>query len=79
MSINLLSTSGNGNIKPDSIFNYGYSEEVTSINPAESKGGTGQLSASAVADTNSLLFVNNSVTLTDSERGSVSGLSLIHI
>lgn len=72
MSINITSGSGNGSIKPDSIFNYSYSEEVTSLTPAESKGGTGQVSVSAVAEADSALLVNNTIVLTDSERGSVT-------
>jgi hypothetical protein len=73
MPIDITSNNGNGSIKPESVFSYSYSEEVTSISPAESKGGTGQLSFSAVAEPDSLLLVNNTLTLTDSERGSVSG------
>jgi hypothetical protein len=73
MPIDITSNNGNGSIKPESIFSYSYSEEVTSISPAESKGGTGQLTFSAVAEPDSLLLVNNTLTLTDTERGSVSG------
>lgn len=73
MSINITANSGNGSIKPESIFNYSYSEEVTSLSPAESRGGTGQVSFSAIAEDDSALLVNNTLTLTDSERGSVTG------
>lgn len=73
MPIDITSNNGNGSIKPESIFSYSYSEEVTSISPAESKGGTGQITFSAVAEPDSLLLVNNTLTLTDTERGSVSG------
>lgn len=80
MSIDITSNSGNGAIVPESIFNYSYSEEVTSLSPASLTGGTGQVSINAVAiDDDKIgtshpktgLMVNNTIQLTDSEHGSV--------
>lgn len=73
MSFELTSISGSGEVKPDSIFNYTYSEEVTSLSPSESAGGTSQVNISAVANDKSPLLINNTVKLTDSMRGSVVG------
>lgn len=72
MPIDITSNSGNGSIKPESVLSYSYSEEVTSVSPSESKGGTGQLSFSAVAEADTALMVNNTIGLTDSNRGSVT-------
>lgn len=71
MPITLTSASGNGAIKPESIFSYSYSEDVTSIDPSSLDGGTSQVTVSAIAEDNSLLLINNPMTLTDSESGSV--------
>jgi len=81
MPISISSNTGSGSIVDDSIFSYTYSEEVTSIQPATSSGGSGQVSFSAIELTkdlngtthpNSKLMINNTVTLTDSKYGSVS-------
>ena len=72
MSIQITSNNGSGNIARDGIFAYSYSEEVTSLSPSESNGGVSQVSISAIAADKSELLINNSVTMTDSERGSVA-------
>lgn len=81
MSIKITANDGNGHLVSDSIFGYSFSEEVTPLEPSSTFGGTGQLSFSGIAVTNensdvlhhnSKLIINNNVTLTDTERGSVS-------
>lgn len=71
MSINITSNTGTGSIVPDSIFAYSYSEEVTSIDPSSSNGGTSQVTLSAVADSTSKFLINNLMQLTDTDSGSV--------
>ena len=72
MPVTLTSNTGNGSIQPDSVFSYSYSEEVTSIDPSSSNGGTSQLNASAIATDKSQFLINNDAELTDSESGTVS-------
>lgn len=81
MSIKITANDGNGHLVSDSVFGYSYSEEVTPLEPSSTFGGTGQLSFSGVAVTdensevlhhNSKLIINNKVTLTDDDRGSVT-------
>lgn len=79
MSVKLIN-SGNGDIVDGSLINYTYSEDVTSLQPGDSRGGTGQvtvraieLTADKVGEThpNSKLLINNSVTLIDDVFGTV--------
>lgn len=72
MPVTLTSSAGNGSIQPDSVFSYSYSEDVTSIDPSSSNGGTSQLNASAIATDKSKFLINNSAQLVDSESGSIS-------
>lgn len=71
MPVTLNGVSGNGKIKPESIFSYSYSEDVTSIDPSSLDGGTSQVSVSAISADNSLLLINNSMQFNDSESGSI--------
>lgn len=71
MPIDLIPGAGNGNLKPDSVFGYSYSEEVTSIDPSASNGGTSQVNVSAIADDNSALLINSQAQLVDSESGTL--------
>jgi len=73
--------SGNGNIVDGSLIGYNYSEEVTSLQPGDSRGGTGQVTVRAIELTadksgeshpNSKLMINNSVTLVDDDFGTVT-------
>jgi hypothetical protein len=80
MGFTLVNQDGSGSIKNDSIANYSYSEDVTSLEPVSISGGTSQVNVSAIAidediigntHPNSNLLINNTMTLTDSRRGSV--------
>lgn len=80
MGFTLVNEEGSGAVKPDSIANYSYSEDVTSLEPSSISGGTSQVNVTAISideDTlddkhpNSNLLINNTMTLTDSRRGSV--------
>lgn len=79
MSVQLINL-GNGEIVDDGILGYSYSEEVTSLQPNESKGGTGQLSLRARENNidklgnthpNTKLMINNTAIIVDSDFGSV--------
>lgn len=81
MSVRLLNNSGNGTVVDGSIISYSYSEDVTALQPGSSSGGTGQVTITAVevaADKvgnthpNTKLMINNTITLEDSDFGSVS-------
>lgn len=81
MSFTLVNNSGSGSVKDDAIANYSYSEDVTSLEPLNLTGGTSQVNVTAIAidentigntHPNSNLLVNNSLTLTDSQNGSVT-------
>lgn len=80
MSIKITSNDGNGHIDGKSIFQYSFSEDVTSLEPSNLSGGTGQLTFSAIAITdetsdllhhNSKLMINNEITLNDTSRGEI--------
>jgi hypothetical protein len=80
MSVKLENLLGNGSIKPNSIFNYNYSEEVSSLEPSTLGGATSQVSVSAISvnseltdsHSDSKLLINNEMQLTDGEIGSVT-------
>ena len=81
MGITLVNDTGSGGVKDNAVSTYSYSEDVTSLEPSNLTGGTSQVVVSAIAlegDTvgnthpNSNLLINNTMTLADSEKGSVS-------
>ena len=80
MKVNLTNLDGSGSIKPRSLFTYSYSEDVTTLDPANENGGTGQVSASAISvqgdkvgDTHpdSKLLINNQMLLEHEDGGAV--------
>lgn len=80
MAFSLVNNSGSGNIQGTAIATYSYSEDVTSLEPSNLTGGTGQVTVSAIAvddntvgntHPNSKLLVNNTMTLTDDSHGSI--------
>lgn len=75
-----LSITGSGKIVDDSLISYSYKEDASSLDPSTIDGGVSQVSISAIEVTadkdgnthpNSKLMINNSVTLTDSAKGSI--------
>jgi hypothetical protein len=71
---------GSGAVATKSIESYSYAEDVTSLDPSEISGGTGQVNFIAPARSedklgnthpNSNLLINNTMTLTDDARGSI--------
>lgn len=79
MRITLTGNNGSGRLD-DEIESYSYSEDVTSLEPSELSGGTGQLTFVGPATSvnnlngthpNSKLMINNTVTLSDDVAGSV--------
>jgi hypothetical protein len=80
MPVKLTNISGNGSVKPDSIINYNYSEEVTSLEPSSIAGATSQVTVTALSvDGNgdntlldSKLLINNEMTLTNDILGDVT-------
>lgn len=80
MQITVTNNVGSGSLGSKGIETYSYAEDVTSLEPSEITGGTGQVSFSApgryedkVGNThpNSLLLVNNTMLLKDDARGEV--------
>lgn len=80
MGFSLVNGLGSGSVKNDAIASYSYSEDVTSLEPLNLTGGASQITVVAEAidentigntHPNSNLLVNNFMTLTDSEKGSV--------
>lgn len=80
MSVTLKNLDGSGSLKHNSVSNYSYSEEVTSLEPSTMSGGTSQVNITGAAmseDTignthpNSALLVNNTMQLIDSNYGSI--------
>lgn len=81
MGITLVNNDGSGSVKDNAVATYSYSEDVTSLEPSNLTGGTSQVSVTAIAETentvgdkhpNSNLLINNSMTLTDTQKGSVN-------
>ncbi len=81
MSVRVVSTSGNGSFVKDSLINFSYQEDITSLEPSSIEGGTGQVNFSVEAinedavgytKPNSKLLINNSMSLIDSDNGTVS-------
>lgn len=80
MTFRITYNSGNGELGSTAISSYAYSEEVTSLEPGETSGGTGQVTLTGVeveADKvgsthpNSKLLINNTMRLEDSDHGEV--------
>jgi hypothetical protein len=80
MEVQLKNLDGNGSILGPSLVSYQYSEDVTSLEPSTLSGGTGQVSATAIAvqgdkvgDTHpdSKLLINNKMMLSHAESGDV--------
>lgn len=80
MAFSLINNSGSGAIQGTAIATYSYSEDVTSLEPSNLTGGTGQVTVSAIAieentvgttHPSSKLLVNNTMTLTDDSHGSI--------
>lgn len=76
MATAIVNNTGSGKIKDDSIIGFSYSEDATPIDPLSSDGGTSQVTISAIEEpgtgiNNSKLMINNTITLTDSNLGSV--------
>jgi hypothetical protein len=83
MSVNLKNLDGSGALKHNSVSTYSYSEEVTSLEPSSTNGGTSQINLTGVAlsedkventHPNSALTVNNTMELVDSNYGSIDFL-----
>jgi len=81
MSVSIVNNDGSGKLEKGTPISFSYSEDVTSLQPANLTGGSGQVSVSGPAifadkdgntHPNSALLVNNEMTLTDSELGSVA-------
>ena len=81
MSVKVVSTSGNGSFVKDSLISFSYQEDITSLEPSNIEGGTGQVnfSVEAINDDavgftkpNSKLLINNQMALMDSDNGTVS-------
>lgn len=79
MSFNITKNTGNGKLAQAGLISYSYSEEVTSLEPSSSSGGTGQLTFIGIANnsssgydiSNSKLMINNSMRLNDSDKGEI--------
>jgi hypothetical protein len=80
MQITVVNNGGSGTLGSTGIEGYSYSEDVTSLEPSEITGGTGQVNFSAPGNyvdkdgnthPNSLLLINNTMTLSDDSRGSI--------
>lgn len=80
MGVKIVNISGNGSYLDDSIIDYSYQEDAQSLNPANSDGGTSQVSFSVVAvgenkdgtkRPNTKLLLNNKMSLVDDALGSV--------
>ncbi len=81
MGFKVTNDGTSGSIIDGTIFSYNYDEQATSITPTSLDGGSGSVSFSAIGTStnksgstyiNSLLLINNNMTLTDDDRGSVS-------
>ncbi len=70
MSVRLVNLSGSGNLDTNGIADYGYSEEVTPLEPSSSLGGISQITVTGLTSDDTSLVVNNSMRLDDSSYGS---------
>lgn len=78
MSIKTYKFDGSGAILEGSEISYSYSEDVSSLSPNEVSGGSGQITISAIKQDDSTdfkktpaLLINNSMSLVDSDAGSI--------
>jgi len=80
MGFRITANDGNGHISGDAISTYSYSEDVTSLDPSNVSGGTGQVNATAlvvngdkVGNTHpdSKLLINNKMSLVHTDSGEV--------
>lgn len=80
MGTKLINAGGSGRVQDDSIISFSYSEDVTSLEPANLDGGVGQVNFTAIAvkeekigNTHpaSKFLINNSMTLQDDRFGSI--------
>jgi hypothetical protein len=77
MSVKVFSTLGNGSFVENSLINFSYQEDITSLEPSSLDGGTGQVSFSVESvnvdsKANTKLMINNEMSLVDDDNGSVS-------
>jgi hypothetical protein len=77
MPVKVVNTSGNGSFVEDSLISFSYEEDITSLEPSSIDGGTGQVSfsvqsVSTPSKPNTKLLINNSMSLVDSDNGTVS-------
>lgn len=80
MHIYVTNDEGSGSLATDSIYDFSYSEDVTSLEPSQLSGGSGQINVSAPANEldkvgnrhpNSLLLINNKMSLRSDDYGTV--------
>lgn len=82
MSTKLSNTTGSGSVLPNSIMSFSYTEDVTSLQPKDLKGGAGQVTVSAIAASketmpdklhpSSKLLINNTMRLEDDLFGNIN-------
>jgi len=80
MRIYVTNDEGSGSLATDSIYDFSYSEDVTSLEPSQLSGGSGQINITAPANDldkvgnthpNSLLLINNKMSLHADVSGTV--------
>jgi len=80
MKVKLVNNSGSGSVANQSPLSFSYSEDVTSLEPSNLTGGSGQINVSALAvdedkvgntHPNSRLLINNSMSLVHEDSGEV--------
>jgi hypothetical protein len=77
----LVNATGSGSVLDDSVISFGYSEDVTSLEPSNLEGGVGQVNFTAIAVNEervgnthpaSKFLINNNMVLTNDEYGSIN-------
>jgi hypothetical protein len=71
MSVKLVNLTGSGSLLENGIADYGYSEEVTPLEPTSSSGGISQVTVTGLTTDDTSLVVNNTMRIEDSNYGSV--------
>lgn len=80
MTFRITLNNGNGELGSSAISTYSFSEEVTSLEPGNTSGGTGQVTFTGIevepdkvgtTHPNSKLLINNTMRLEDSDHGEV--------
>lgn len=75
-----VTNTGSGKLLANSLISFSYTEDATPIDPLSTDGGSSQITFTAIEDatstdsvlkTNSRLIINNTVTITDDDFGSV--------